>query len=624
MNSYLNKDFVHKVHRENFDGGYSSEDDSSETTFELTYVGKSKVFSLQNFSCTKLTGKLYVHQNQITHDLISKFSSKDLEENKITTIELNENSIFEKIFSEPIQGSTILLRLVNVFDFESITYNFGIFGFDGTIIPENDVGHSKLWKNVFVNAFSGKLQNIFKVPERNDLLAIIKMFPMFLHQAPDNLKRDKEFVLEAVKSQGFSIQLASLELVRDPDIQLAAINSNPNVMTILSSLIGDNKEIFMYAIQRDIFLIQFVPKSLLNDEEIILFAVKKQGNLLQRASKQLQNNKRIVMEAVKENGNSLQYASQELQKDREILLQTMQSLFEIQDATCIKKILIETLMKDERSFMFEISQSNAFYIYFEFIELFLMIHEKGLKLPEDLLHSIAMKLKEYEIYEKNCIEIFEFEIKIGKEFKFYQESCFELAKIYLNGNEKNFEKSEKYFNENISGNFKISEVTHLLMKLQKFSNLDQEERSIFEKCSKSSSYELLKHFAHSMDAHLYYVKRKKDGKELVLKKFVVDDSRDSFNTSLKEVLFLMKLKHNLICQVEDFYIEETEEEDETKYFFCIIMEKYEQDLSKLVKNNELKEEEIVRILLDICYGIAFIHSQNIIHRDLKPGTQPII
>jgi serine/threonine protein kinase len=99
---------------------------------------------------------------------------------------------------------------------------------------------------------------------------------------------------------------------------------------------------------------------------------------------------------------------------------------------------------------------------------------------------------------------------------------------------------------------------------------------------------------------------------------LVDPANDSFNNSLKEVLFLKKLKHELICEVVDFYIEEYECNDEFNYYFCIIMPKYNQDLRKFIKTEELEEEKINEIILDICYGIHFIHSQNVIHRDLKP------
>jgi hypothetical protein len=77
----------------------------------------------------------------------------------------------------------------------------------------------------------------------------------------------------------------------------------------------------------------------------------------------------------------------------------------------------------------------------------MVFQEKGFKIPNALEHKIAIKLKENEIYENYCIEIFKKEIELDESFEFKNDSFFELAKIYLNGTNKNFNKSQEYLEQ---------------------------------------------------------------------------------------------------------------------------------------------------------------------------------
>ena len=202
------------------------------------------------------------------------------------------------------------------------------------------------------------------VKEREELIKKFKKNPLSFSTSPQNVKNDREIVLELLKlsigrnlhrSQAFPLRellkafiVEHKDFKEDLELNKLLIKTNSNfIKAITSEKIKGNFEIFkeiieehsdkdylklasetlradkefaLYAIQMNSKNLEFVTENLKDDYEIVLLAVKDNGSALKYASHKLKDNYEIVLEAVKNNGIALSSASDRLKDDREIVL----------------------------------------------------------------------------------------------------------------------------------------------------------------------------------------------------------------------------------------------------------------------------------------------------------------
>ena len=165
-----------------------------------------------------------------------------------------------------------------------------------------------------------------------------------LHGVSDVLKSDKEFVLDILKIDPWSVRSISETLkfdmtvmqivfiseryllkyyysdkTMDRDFAIDAININPEVLEFFDISFRNDFEIMKLAISQKCEFLKLASDELKNNRDIVSLAVSKNGALLELASDELKNNRDVVSLAVTNYPFALGVASNNLKKDEEFL-----------------------------------------------------------------------------------------------------------------------------------------------------------------------------------------------------------------------------------------------------------------------------------------------------------------
>ena len=94
------------------------------------------------------------------------------------------------------------------------------------------------------------------------------------------------------------------------------VKRNGHYLQYASEELKNNKEVVLEAVKQNGNALQYTSKELKNDKEVVLISVEENGYALQFASEILKNDKEVVLEAVKQNGNAFEFASEILRIDK--------------------------------------------------------------------------------------------------------------------------------------------------------------------------------------------------------------------------------------------------------------------------------------------------------------------
>jgi hypothetical protein len=136
-----------------------------------------------------------------------------------------------------------------------------------------------------------------------------------LSEAPQNIRSNKKFILEAVKNDGTALSGASDNLKSDRDVVMEAIKESGWALEYASDELKNDQEIVLNAVKNIGRALAFVSDKLKNNRLVVTEAVKNQGYALENASDKLRNDREIVLEAINEDKDALDFASDELKKE---------------------------------------------------------------------------------------------------------------------------------------------------------------------------------------------------------------------------------------------------------------------------------------------------------------------
>ena len=140
-----------------------------------------------------------------------------------------------------------------------------------------------------------------------------------LKYASDNLKKDKDIVLTAVRKNGSALEYASEELKYDKDVVLATVIQNGLALIYASEELRNDKDVVLAAVNQNGDSLYYASKDLKSEKDVVLAAVTQNGLALGFSDQNLRSNKKLILVALNQNGFALKYASTELQNDLEIL-----------------------------------------------------------------------------------------------------------------------------------------------------------------------------------------------------------------------------------------------------------------------------------------------------------------
>eukprot|EP00928_Gymnodinium_smaydae_P089061 TRINITY_DN73064_c0_g1_i1.p1 TRINITY_DN73064_c0_g1~~TRINITY_DN73064_c0_g1_i1.p1 ORF type:complete len:302 (+),score=56.70 TRINITY_DN73064_c0_g1_i1:85-990(+) len=117
--------------------------------------------------------------------------------------------------------------------------------------------------------------------------------------ASEDLRNDKEILMNAAKHDGHVIMYTSDETRKDKELVLQAVRTNGQVLRYSDLKLRKDKEVALAAVSHTGRALRWVDEKLQADKEVVIAAVREDGRALKYASDDLKADKQCVMMAIR-------------------------------------------------------------------------------------------------------------------------------------------------------------------------------------------------------------------------------------------------------------------------------------------------------------------------------------
>jgi len=151
--------------------------------------------------------------------------------------------------------------------------------------------HNKI-KELIDEPFTDK-DLVIEICKQDDFFFVTNV--RILDFCSDEIKNDRETLLEILRAYGDNLALLSPELQDDKEIVMAAISST-DALKYASERLRDDDDIVYLSLKTDLETIEFTSNRFKNDKQLILELVKKDHYMLNKVSDELKNDAHFLSE----------------------------------------------------------------------------------------------------------------------------------------------------------------------------------------------------------------------------------------------------------------------------------------------------------------------------------------
>ena len=236
------------------------------------------------------------------------------------------NAYIVSISKKKISKTDFLNNFINDNGIKDNEGNY-IFIYDEDFFSEETSLNRKDFYLYTVKSFLPKIG--LRNKTKDEILEIILKDVSILIDLPSKLRKDKEFILNVIKSCKYShlpLYYLDDDLKKDKDIVFEAIKEYETPFQFAHEKLKKDREFVLKVVKQNGLALKYTAPLLQKDEEVVLFAIEdfetleySTASAILYADKNLQRNKKFILKAIEKNPEVFEHISNNFKKDSEIL-----------------------------------------------------------------------------------------------------------------------------------------------------------------------------------------------------------------------------------------------------------------------------------------------------------------